>query len=249
MRYRSLLVLLATVLCASAVSAERVLVPIAIDVELHGEYGSVFRSQLTITNASPDVIFILGAGGLCQTNNCDPRGGLAGNTTYHYDLYSTLLQVPDEDAEKLRYTLRVFDVSRQYSTWGTAIPVVREQEAFNGTFGITDIPNQEGFRSRLRVYSFSETAAGGFTLRVYGIPNNTNIPLGPDILIAEQEYPFTTTPETVAPVVELPLGTFFAGQPYTRFRVEITPTSPELQLWGMASVTHNQTQHITVLTP
>jgi hypothetical protein len=249
MRHAPLLILASAFLFASAARAERVLVPIAINGELRGEYGSIFRSQLAISNASPESVRILGAGGSCDVSGCDPRGGVGPNATAYFDEYGTLLDVSDEDGGKLRYILRVYDLSRRYSTWGSSIPVVREQEAFSGSFGITDIPNEDGFRSMLRVYSFSESRGGEFRLRVYGVPAVTNIPSSPDVLIADTTYSFAKTPVTLAPVVELPLRTFFTGQPYGRFRVEIEPISVELRLWAVASVTNNETQHITILTP
>lgn len=47
----------------------------------------------------------------------------------------------------------------------------------------------------------------------------------------------------------LNLGSLFEPREGDRLRVTIRPLTPDLRYWATISVTHNATQHVTVLSP
>jgi hypothetical protein len=75
-------------------------------------------------------------------------------------------------AEDVFLYLRVRDVSRQLSTWGTQVPVVRRADAFFDRLDLVNVPRDAGFRNTLRVYEF-DLPTSEVTIRVSDATDNT----------------------------------------------------------------------------
>lgn len=136
-------------------------------------------------------------------------------------------------------------------------PFPVEQSHFRSlAFSIADIPADARFRSRLRIYSLNNEGTP-VVVRLYAARTVTSgllFVLGrvdPDPLVRTDTY--TAEPQTasegisVPAVVEVPLD--LSGVTTEFARVEIEPLAHNSNVWAIVSVTNNEAQHITVLSP
>lgn len=154
-----------------------------------------------------------------------------------------MMYVPRGSADALHFALRVRDLSRQSETHGVEIPVIRERDLRAFPFSLLNVPGDAQFRSRLRVYS-----------------------IDPPKVVSVRLFTMTNPAEQVAalllfmdpPTADFPAYGEIDLDPIIRkaskpgpFRVQIEPnlltTSPAY--WAFVSVTNNQTQNVTVVTP
>ena len=143
---------------------------------------------------------------------------------------------------RLAASLRVRDVSRQASSHGVEIPVVRLSEFTNDRITLLGVPADPRFRKTLRVYSMS-----GRDMWVTISINGTGIGqlhLDPrqDLFVPAYgsftDFPLDLPAESMMQV-DLSFGTLPDGT--------IHPDTP--RIWGFISVTNNDTQEITVISP
>ena len=149
----------------------------------------------------------------------------------------------------LRFSLRVRDLSRSDETWGTELPVVHERD-FAQRVQLFDVPLQARFRQNLRIYALPQgtTCCTGVTVRFYAIDTNALLHETAATLVrppgggGSPEFP--SQPETV----ELSgLGNIAALSGHDRVRVEVDGGSR--LIWAYVSVTNNETQDVTVVSP
>jgi len=242
---------------AALAAEEKVLIPIKA-FSVPGANGSVWSSQLAISNHSERSI-IVGGVGPCVVIPCGSVE-LSPNTTIFTGIYTSLLGVDSSDALGVTFQLRVQDTSRQAQTWGTSIPAVRARDAFVGrTANLVDIPLTDAFRVMLRVYdfdppvSFDPAELRQVKLRFYAVDATQSEPTGvPDLLLSETIETFVihpTEPFTAPPTLSIPLWSIPELAGHERIRIELEPISPGLRFWAFASVTNNATQHVTVIVP
>lgn len=135
--------------------------------------------------------------------------------------------VPREDDEHFSAHLRVYDASRSLDNFGTAIPIVRYSEFRHQPFALTGVPLHPRFRNTLRLYAAEETRVR--------------------VKIGEQTHVLTLrgNSEPYEPAYAMFSG-FPDGSGYVSVIVE--PEGPA-SVWGFISVTNNESQHITTITP
>lgn len=156
-----------------------------------------------------------------------------------------ILYVPKGTAPSLAANILVSDVSRQAMTLGVEIPAVHREELSEERIALLGVPADSRFRNTLRIYSL---ARGNplVNVTINGKLYQIILARHDDQDLFEPAYTeFTAFPS---------LGELPAGQ--TTFRVVIdTARGPEGVLitgnpiWAMVSVTNNQTQEITTITP
>ena len=149
----------------------------------------------------------------------------------------------------LSFALRAFDVSRSASNAGTEIPVVRQEQFRKSTTSLLNVPTDAQFRLTLRLYE-TNLKVSGFTIRLFD--QSTNALLGSrDVVLSwhfEHHWRLMFEPPHVqiGDVTELlPAGT---ALPQT-LRIEIEPRTPQSEFWAFVSITNNDTQHLTLVTP
>lgn len=158
--------------------------------------------------------------------------------------HGVIMYVPRDSAAGLHFGLRVRDLTRQAEALGTEIPVVRERDLRAGAFSLLDIPTDARYRVKLRIYSL-ETALAPIEVRFHRMTS----PFTQAGVTLIDPRPDKLTPPAYA---ELDLEQIFpklAAQ--GPFRVEIRPLAPSAKpsFWAFISITNNQTQHVTVVTP
>ena len=135
----------------------------------------------------------------------------------------------------LRTSSRIRDLSRQAESAGTEISVVFEKD-FNRIIDLLDIPTDSRFRATLRVWSDDATSSPNAV--VYNAKGSATVPLkfAPSSVDA---LPFASADLTpyLAPLA--------AG---ASANVQIT-TSAGAGVWAMVSITNNETQEVTIISP
>lgn len=240
----SVILVLALFVAASGY-AEKILIPVAFDGEVNGAHGSRWTVELVGYNSSDRYIQVKPFGTCAIT--CP---ALPANPKSFFEVWphnpspgpGLFLYVNDAEHDLVTFNLRVRDVSRQLETWGTEIPVVRESEIAQGRpVVLLHIPNHDGFRTTLRIYDFPNAANAPVRLRIF---NETSGALLDDQMVSLSDFGQTGhVPSQVT------LNDFSSGFPADHVRVEITPTDPFSRIWAFASVTHDETQHVTTVTP
>jgi hypothetical protein len=252
---------------ARAQPYERFLFPLAI-VEHPGAYGTAWTTEAVVRNegTTPVVIFhsecayrcsapcvIL----MCFAGSPTPPGapfseGVDRGEIGSVGIPATLLSVERSKADQVSTSLRLIEVSKRTVEYGVEIPVVRERNLYTGTLSLPSVPvppPHEG-RTHLRIYGV-ESPADPVTLRVRAFAGDTVVWDETVWLLVPLDFHETPRP-----------GEYNEGQPSYRLlpvpsaisehstvRVQIDPLTPGLKFWAMASVTSNETQHVTIVSP
>lgn len=138
-----------------------------------------------------------------------------------------------DEVQHVTANLRVLDTSRAALNFGTEIPVVTE-EAFRDRITLLGVPLASNFRNTLRIYS---TRATTVRVTVQGHPP-VDVPLATGTNFYEPAYgAFSAFPSGTAPV---------------RITIEHAPSPLPVvppRFWAFITVTNNETQMITTITP
>jgi IPT/TIG domain len=198
---------------------------------VRGAFGSEFRTTARIFPIGPEQVRLYGQDLLCYL--IDPPIGpdvarlVTGEVTLLPDcnpMTGRILWTPKGTASSLAANIRVADVSREATSHGTEIPVVRQNEFTTGPIALLGVPTDPRFRLTLRIYSLAQTSGPVF-VDGYG-----QVFLTPGRDQWEPSY---------AQIGDLPR---------TLTRVYIHPTG-NIPLWALITVTNNETQQITTITP
>jgi hypothetical protein len=156
-----------------------------------------------------------------------------------------LLYVPKEHAGRLAMNLRAFDISRAAENFGTELPVVRGEKFTHGldqSITLVGIPSDPRFRNTLRIYSRGE----------FDYPLSVEIDSDTGFHAIHMVYPEgggTLFTPGYAQFSNFPVN---QGTLHVTIRLSLPPISallPPADLWALVSVTNNETQHITTITP
>jgi len=264
-RFAELLIITVVCFCGSALGQQqfdRILLPLSTD-HVRGAFGSEWVTDLAVTNVSDIPLTVIGYDRpicpvMCAAEPIPPRNTIFPSAPRSCPaIAGRFLLVERGRSGDVAVTLRAHDVSRQNETWGTVIPAVLEKDLFGTRFGLVDIPLDAQFRTLVRIYDFNPVTGAAVRVRVYAVDPMRAAPdlskPDPDRLLLE------LTPRFVTPDAD-PFGfcsgyaeVALSGQPVladtNRVRVEIEPLTNAKDYWAFASVTHNETQHVTVITP
>lgn len=261
--WTNMLVTAGLLLSATAASAQpsvRVLIPVAIEDHVIGAYGSDWETDFVVTNTGGKAAALAGVRSGCVVVCEGYFASVAPGATVHARPFPVapnsaghFILVEPDAIQNLHMALRVHDTSRALQTWGTVIPVVREDEAFVHPFELLDVPaDARSFRSLLRIYGFSHDVPMSVTVRVFRSSTSGAAPqdVPSDDLVTEKTFTLSTSVYTQRPVyAEWMLDGFDRQVAADRVRVEIVPNSSTTPVWAFISVTNNETQHVTVIAP
>lgn len=214
---------------------ERVLLPIYDFAE--GAFGSRFFPALRVANPSSTerawllgletqcIVTCIGVDPLEQPYELEP-GPSHRPEAFSYGGRPGLFVYLPHESPRVIMNLRVFDDSRRALNFGTEIPVVSEREFTREPFRLLGVPLDPRFRTTLRVYAASETSV---TATINEMIVRLDLAPGENLL-----YP------AYAQFGNFPIGT-------GKINVTVTPSS--VPVWAFISVTNNDTQLITTITP
>jgi hypothetical protein len=259
----SLLALLtAAVASAQPAGFEKVLFPTVIPSTAHvgGALDSQWVTDIAVLNRADVEVPIAGAY-ICF--GCRTAHGLRPGVTYDLvpvpppgNLGGTFLFIDSRYVDQVHFGLRVRDISRGADNFGSEVPIVREKEFRADGVSLLSVPKQPNARVTLRVYGFDPNVAGDVIVRVYqqrpGLLVNLISDMPSDSLIAERTYPVAYIPADQAEAANFPRYAQISDLPLptTGFaRIDVVPVTPGMRIWAFATVTNNDTQQVTVISP
>lgn len=258
------LVLVVLVVMAAAAGAQpsstRILVPVAIFLSQAGANGSVWITELTVRNNSDARVLLRNidpewCGGIL----CGPEASIQPKETLLISpsaVYAgAIIEVPSESVDDVIFNLRVQDLSRQLSTWGTEIPVVREPELLTRSSTFINVPNGAEVRHTLRLYEIEGSADAEFDLMLYSAdPRGTGWEPRPDRLLGSKRVrlapPLSGWEGRAPSYLQIgDLNEIADVGDAKRLVVQVVPVSSGMRYWAFISVTNNETQHVTTILP
>lgn len=261
MRKRLLLVALAlfsvTSVRAQTTNYEKILVPVYFPNPIPGAYGSQWESSLWIRNEDTQEVRILT---ICNIL-CPPNNGFdlaPGESSKNPGLLQSGAPIPRPGGfvlaipvgARIRVKMHSQDTTRQSQTWGTEIPTVHHDDFLSGTTSLLPVPTDDRFRVMLRLYTRDENATARFRVRFYALDDARRRGHS-EPLLAETEVTGSTATRIDPGYAELAaIGqTFPAVAARDLIRVEVQPLDPAAIYYAFITVTNNETQHITTVTP
>jgi len=248
---------------------ERLLFPLVVE-DHPGAYGTVWTTEATVRNESdaPLEIFTSECLFRCPFAECivticlpfqatPPHGRFTESLLGRGEIGSvsnpaTLLYVPATASANVVASLRLIEETRRANDFGIEIPVVRESGLFTTVLWLPDVPMPAGSRTHLRIYGV-ESPDGGARLRVRAYPGEqSSATLDVIVDLSSSNVPPTPGPGDYRPMQPSYLLMILPPELTTNalpLRVRIDPVTPGLKFWAMASVTSNDTQHVTLVTP
>jgi hypothetical protein len=224
---------------------ERILFPIL--GNMPGAGGSLWKTETAIANQQPwyvdtasNVLPVI-----CVTFPCGERISPNAYMTFDGGNFprGVALLAPRNEAPYLSFASRVRDVSESEDNFGTAQPVVREQQMVRGGAAtMLDVPTDARYRLRLRVYAFDESTDQDTGVRLFIDERNTR---------TESELRLSRTCSgTECAAIPFYGERVISASTAANARANIyvdNPSRPDLLLWGFVSVTNNKTQHVTII--
>jgi len=215
---------------------ERVLLPVYLFGG--GAFGSNWTTEVTMLNASGYDIepYRLARVPHQSQTQLDLGGSRSAGT---------LVFTPREMSSYVRFGSLVRDTSRQAADWGTEVPVIRENEFRSGEYSLLNIPLDSRFRLTLRVYGV-DSVDGSVGIRA--VADDGTAAFRPFPLRSPNPCAYATPCASSDPsFLSLdPLAAFPEMAGKQRMRLDIILS---IRSWGFVTITNNETQHVTVITP
>jgi hypothetical protein len=234
---------------------ERVLLPLGLQ-KTPGANGSLWSVTAMARNAGDQISEFLApfvTGGITTPTppqHVGPGGTPVLNLSYSQIGDGVFFTVSKFAVNDFAFEERVADTSRIAQTAGTEIPVVRERD-YRTKVVLLDVPNDTRYRGMLRIYGFSDDIEH---VRVRIFTLNGSDPLVDEVHdtsgVIHHAAPPSAFPPPHPAYLQLPLTTWpalaLAGS--NSLRIEVTAENGA-KLWGFVSITNNDTQQVTVVSP
>ena len=218
-----------------------------------GAFGSRWDTVVVFRNEN-DYPLTLQAGSIFTVlcfPGCDSRPQAHSTLKLNGVVYPTgyVQLVPRQAASRLHFGVLVRDLSRQAEALGTEIPVIRENEFFDRPFELLNVPTDSRFRVALRLYSFeggNRTFFSALPVAIWSSDSDQLLVSTNIVLLGNLGYVsmpgYAQISDLVTAYPEL------AGKGPLRIQIgEIAKGSATF--WGFVTVTNNDTQHVTTITP
>ncbi|MFL6246372.1 MAG: IPT/TIG domain-containing protein [Thermoanaerobaculia bacterium] len=231
-----------------------------------GAHGSQWATRISVYNAGqstvtvPNPVFfgdpICPAGCGCGPLATIPPGATGELCGQFADPAGLMFYAPEVAASDLHYHARAFDTSRATENAGTEIPTVREHEFRTDPIVLLNLPLDDRFRLGLRIYNPDQHDGAQVKMQVLSVDNGA--------IFGERtftlDYPIVTILPDPWPnrpayvnignlhtIVREILGTSAGSVP--RFHIKLTPVTAGIRFWAFATITNNETQLITTVSP
>jgi hypothetical protein len=224
-----------------ATQFERILLPIYFNGP--GGHGSQWITEQVIANRRPwniDTGHVELSLGMVWINRSLESNAYYKGASFGGPLGFGLL-VPRSDADDISVAIRVRDTSRVSEGFGTEIPAVREEDmAYNEPLTMLDVPLESRYRAKLRVYAFLPDVLTS-EARVQIVARGGDAQPGLQLLQLRRDC---------AACPEMPLYGELDLPAASLGRVDVRIDGPDEALtWGFVTVTNNDTQQVTTVTP
>jgi hypothetical protein len=242
---------------------ESLLVPIAFSEHqrLPGAYGTLWAGEIWVHNASPIDIRSLQETGICIPSPCPIsfRSGFRGRwpSVESNGNNGAMLHVPRQAAGSVFVSARLLELSRNSQPTGVEVPVIKESDFFTGERWLLAVPVGEGTRAALRIYDPRALADTAVRVDFFSPGGDFFTPAGmliESVVLRPGDDPragYVGNFPTPVPSVAAKLNLAFdlpALAAYEYVHIKTTPLQEGRQYWVMATVTHNDTQHVLLVT-
>ena len=239
----------------SEANYERILLPIYLEEDSPGANGSVWQTQLWLRNNGANAItlapWVCPPGALCiprfpLTRDLQPRETLIGlPQLFQRPNVARILFVDRDGAKNLSTGLRLHETSRSTTDAGTEVPIVHESELLTTSAHLHGVPRAANFRVLLRIY---ELGVDDAHFHVSISEETPGVATAPPLSEFELRAtaPETGTFRTHPAYVESALTPSAAS---TTLRIDIDPLTTGSRYWALVSITNNDTQRVTLVTP
>lgn len=214
-----------------------------------GAFGSRFVTDFEMASKTDDPVSVFGLAENCvvlciglpsfsDTPVLAQPVGATGNPAVEYNgTPGRFIYVRRDETPNLAINLRVYDESVAATNFGTEMPVPRFSDFDARRIVLLGVPTDDRFRNLLRIYGFGPSQV---TVTVEGqLPVAVFLPAPPDI--------FTPAYATFS---QFPVG---VGEVAVTIDAMRGPSGPspviEFPIWGFITVTNNELQTITTITP
>ena len=145
--------------------------------------------------------------------------------------------------DDIAFDLRIVDLSRSATAAGTEIPVVRDRDLYTSTIHLLNVPSDSRFRLALRVFEMNLDRAQ-FAVRIFD--QTTNGLLAARMVTTSLNVPPGGFTPAFAEITDILSG---IAAPPSKIRIEIEPLTAGGSSWAYVSITNNESQQITLVTP
>ncbi len=229
---------------------EPVLFPIAYSGP--GALGSRWQTEIAFRNDNDEPLstfeswFDVFPPAVNSVNDRRPPARTNGVITTFTEPAGFIAHLPRREAPDVWFGTLIRDLSRQAEALGTEIPVVRERDLFDRPFQLLNVPTDPRFRVALRLYDLeTELAPRAITVRFMSMTS--------DDVIATKEVALQKTigPRPAYAAIGDLVGAYpeLAGKGPLRIEIDPDVIPGQRTMWAMVSVTNNETQHVTVISP
>ncbi len=223
-----------------------------------GAYGSLWQSETWIHYTGTGTTSMIPRP-FCFAGLCPLGGDLEPNWPavpfQHIALSepAILVHIEEQHAGGAVFSSRVRDVSRAADSAGTEVPVIREDGMSPSPLYLLNVPNRTHFRSMLRIYALPDLDAPEVEVRYFHqfrdgeefvtvLLRQDRIRLRvPPPVSGYRLHPATAEVGDLQNLPELASS--------DAFWVEIVPVTAGARIWAMISITNNDTQQFTLITP
>lgn len=237
---------------------ERVLVPLYFDGVLKGAYGSEWTTSLWIRNNGTDAVSIApwscadgqdcaGAPATYELPSSRSLKNLAPLSGASDGNPSRLLYLSQAESSDVSFSVRFADQSRGLTDAGIDMPVIRENEALYGSAQLFSVPLKSSFRVLLRLYELGDVSSR-FRVTIYPQSELDEQPIHSEELTATVQGGSFPTKAGYATLDVTGLLHLEKAWPDS-VRIQITPLTEGSRYWSFVSLTNNDTQMVTLVTP
>jgi len=224
---------------------EQIIIPVAYK-PIQANYGTRWVSEISVYNDSDDTVpidrelcFFIGLYADCSQSarHVPPHSSIRVEPWSASSDYPFLLLWPPADhADRLHFTVRLHETSRDPDGPGIEIPVVRSRDFQQKRVLLASIPVSSRFRSTLRVY----TRATDVSVRVRDDASG-------ELLSEKRNFRFFPTDSDPFGTVTYPgLLESAVVAAHQKVRIEVESDSP---VWALLTLTDNQSQQVQIFTP
>jgi hypothetical protein len=215
---------------------------------VHGAQGSEFHTELRAQISGPlkAPVHIFGVHHpcvvLCIEGELDPFQLRHDDALEPHDVAYTgtparFIYVPAAEVASFAANLRVFDVSRDDQNYGTEMPIVHQREFTVDQLAMLGVPSDSRFRNTLRVYNVRFLPMV-VTIDINGQQAGRIVVPAAASIFAPGTAVYTDFPQDIGPM------TITLSQPASQNDEEFREP-----VWAFVTVTNNETQLITTVTP
>jgi hypothetical protein len=224
---------------------EEIIIPIALQ-PINASFGTRWVSEISVYNDSDDVVpidselcYLFGTVVPCSKppRRVQPHSSMSVEPSSSWAPQPMMWLLPPADhADRLHFTVRLHETSRDPDGPGTEIPVIRSRDFQKTQVWLPSIPTNSRFRSTLRVLT------EGYSVTVRVKDDTTGQ------LLSEQ------TVQRIIPTDGGSLGMVTFDNPlaaagvgtHEKVRIEAESQSP---VWAMLTLTDNESQRVQIFTP